>query len=326
MYTVEETSWSGVPVIRLADADAGTAALVAPSLGGNLFSLTDGDRELLRRPPDADALRVKPTRWGIPVLLPPGRITEGRFQFAGRAYQLEIREGANYHIHGFLLKRAWRVVDQGDAGGARVTLEFRAADYPEVLAQFPHPFVFSLTYTLKGRGLHCESRITNLGETPMPFGVGFHHYFAAPDDGTGRYEIRVNGASRQWEIIDDIPTGRFYEPAGLEDLRSWQPLHAMKRDAGYAVKQPDPRGWSRAELIDRRGGLAITVSASREYGHWVIFNGHPGTGFEDFVCLEPYTCMSNAFNLDLPAVESGVRTINARESSPVGEWVTSWSY
>lgn len=323
MYTVEETTWSGVPVIRLADQAAGTAALVAPTLGANLLSLTEGDRELLRRPPDADALREKPTRWGIPVLLPPGRITEGRFRFNDRTYQLEIREGTNYHIHGFVLKRAWRVAAQESSLGARAVLEFRSSDYPEVLAQFPHPFIFTITYTLMGRSLRCESRITNEGDVPMPFGVGFHHYFAAPDDGTGRYEIRVPESGRQWEIVHDIPTGRFYEPAGLEDLRTWQPLHAMKRDAGYMVTEPGPDGWSRAELVDRRSNLAITVAASREYGHWVIFNGHPGTGFEDFVCLEPYTCMANAFNLPLP--ESGTRTVAPGETQSAGEWLTSWT-
>jgi aldose 1-epimerase len=325
MYTVSETTWSGVPVLRLADEAAGTAALVAPTLGANLLSLTEGDREILRRPPDADALRAKPTRWGIPVLLPPGRITEGRFQFADRAYQLEIREGTNYHIHGFVLKRAWRVAESGPApdGGARVVLEFRATDYPEVVAQFPHPFIFTVIYTLKGRSLHCESRITNEGDAPMPFGVGFHHYFAAPDDGSGRYEIRVEGTGRQWELVNDIPSGRFYEPTGLEDLRTWQPLHAMKRDAGYIVTEPDTQGWSRAELKDRQSNFAVTVEASREYGHWVIFNGHPGTGFEDFVCLEPYTCMANAFNLPLP--ESGTRTVPPGETQSAGVWVTRWS-
>jgi aldose 1-epimerase len=317
----EETIWSGVPAIRLADSAAGTAALVAPGLGANLLSLTAGDRELLRRPPDAEALSNAPTRWGIPVLLPPGRIPGGKFHFHGRDYQLELRAGTPNHIHGFVLKRPWRVTELGP--GARVVLEFRAADHPDVLSQFPHPFVFTIAYTLQGNTLRCETQIRNDGETPMPFGVGFHHYFAAPDDGTNRYAIRVAGAERQAELVDDVPSGRFVEPDGMEDLRTWQSLYAMQRDAGYMVTAPGEDGWSRAELVDRTTGAAVTVAAGPQYKHWVVFNGRPG--FEGFVCLEPLTCMPNAFNLDLAPEVSGMSVVAAGENRPAGEWVVSWT-
>jgi aldose 1-epimerase len=324
MFTAQETTWSGVPAIRLADTEAGTEALVAPTLGGNLFSLTSGDRQLLRSPADADTLRREPTRWGIPVLLPPGRIPEGRFHFDGRDYQLELRAGAGHHIHGFALKRAWNVAETGtDENGARVTLAFRASDYPDVLSQFPHPFVFTVTYTLKGQSLRCETRIANNGTLPMPFGMGFHHYFAAPDDGTGRYEIRVAGTDRQWEIVNDIPTGRFVDPEGVEDLRMWQNVHAKWRDAGYMVTEPGTDGGSRAELVDRATGYALTLNAGPEYKHWVIFNGRP-PGFEGFICLEPYTCMANAFNLPIPREESGMSEVAAGEERSAGSWDITW--
>lgn len=326
MLTAKEIAWSGVTAIELRDSEANTAALMAPGLGANLFSLTDGDREVLRRPPDANALRETPTRWGIPVLLPtPGRVTGGRFVFDGREYQLETRPGQNWHIHGFALKRAWEVKEFGvTPAGARVTLVFRAADYPDVLSQFPHPFVFTLTYTLKGRVLQASSHISNEGDTSMPFGLGFHHYFAAPDDGTEAATIRVEGTGRQWEMVDDIPTGRFHAPTGVEDLRTWQPVHAMRRDAGYTVTEPRADGGSRAELTDSRTGLSLRLDASAEFGHWVIFNGRPG--FEGFICLEPYTCMSNAFNLDLPAAESGMSVVAPRSGRTAGDWTVSWVY
>lgn len=324
MFSAEETTWSGVPVVRLADAAAGTALLVAPSLGANLFSLTSGDRQLLRCPPNADTLRSEPTRWGIPVLLPPGRITDGRFRFADREYQLELRSGQNFHIHGFLLKRPWQVTETATSpDGARVVLTFRAADHADVISQFPHPFVFTLAYRLNGHSLHCESWIDNEGGEVMPFGLGFHHYFAAPKDGGDEYAIRLPGARRQWEIVNAIPTGRFYEPTGMEDLSDWQPAHAMFRDAGYMVTEPGADGWTRAELANQTTGARITVAAGPEFGHWVIFNGRPG--FEGFVCLEPYTCMANAFNLDLPAEVSGMSAVGAGEHRSCGTWTVAWT-
>lgn len=320
MYIAEETTWSGLSAIRLADTGAGTAALVTPELGANLISLTAGDRELLRRPPDSDELRSRPTRWGIPVLLPPGRIRHGKFQFAGRDYQLEVRPETGHHIHGFLLKRPWRVLELGP--GARAVLAFRSADHPDVMEQFPHPFVFTMTYTLDGATLRCDTHIQNQGDTPMPFGLGFHHYFTAPDDGTGRYEIRVKGTDLQAELDGGIPTGQFHEPVGPEDLRTWQPVHVIRRDASYLVTQPDADGWTRAELINRATGSVITVAAGPEYKHWIVFNGLPG--FEGFICLEPYTCIANAFNLDLPPEVTGMSPVAAGEGRSAGQWILSW--
>lgn len=318
-FAVTETCWSGVPALRLADAEAQTAALLVPSLGGNLISLTDQGEELLRTPPDDAALRDKPARWGIPVLMPPNRITGGRFRFGGREYQLELTDatGGN-HIHGFPLRRAWSLTAAGpSAGGASATIAFAAAEHPDVLAQFPHPFVLSLTYTLTGRSLRCSPHIRNDGPEPMPFGLGFHPYFLAPE--SGRYDIRLTPEAQAWEAEHWIPTGRFCPPQGPFDLSSWQPLHGVARDVGYALTAPAPDGWSRFELADRDRGRLITVRASAAYGHWLIFNGLAGS-----VSPEPYTCMTNAFNLDLPPAVSGMAAVLPGEERAVGDWEVVW--
>ncbi|MGE5674515.1 MAG: aldose 1-epimerase [Mycobacterium leprae] len=322
--SINETTWSGVPALRLSGCGAHEwSALLVPSLGGNLISLVVDGRELLRTPPDAEAVRAKPARWGIPILLPPNRIAKGRFRFNDREYQLEINSGDN-HSHGFILRRPCAVAESRvDGDAAAVTITFRAADYPEVMAQFPHPFIFTITYRLNGERLHCTTQIANEGSEPMPFGLGFHHYLAAPDDGTNRYLIRLTPAQK-WEISPDLlPTGRFTTPEGPLDLSTWQPLHAVRRDGGYRLTTREADGWSRFELKDQTTGQLLTMRAGPEYGHWVIFNGTPG--FEGFICPEPYTCMTNAFNLDLPGEVSGMAVVAPGEHRPAGEWELIWS-
>lgn len=318
MYTVTETTWSGVPAIRLADTEAETAALVVPSLGGNLISLTCKGEELLRTPPDARSLREQASRWGIPVLIPPNRIALGRFRFGGRDYQLETLDSAGgNHIHGFALRRPWQTVATATADGAAATIAFAAADHPDVLAQFPHPFVLSLTYTLKGQTLRCSPQIRNDGPDAMPFGLGFHPYLLAPQ--SGRPEIRMTPA-RLWDATDCMPSGRFLQPEGAFDLAGWQPAHAVHRDCGYALTAREPDGWSRFELADRVRGRLITLRAAPEYRHWVTFNGFAGS-----ISPEPYTCMTDAFNLDLPHDVSGMTAVAGGESRPAGDWELTWS-
>lgn len=316
-YKVDEQPWSGVAALHLADTETGTEALLVPSLGGNLISLTNRGEELLRRPPDAATLRERPGGWGVPVLMPPNRIAGGRFQFNGREYQLELtdREGPN-HIHGFALRRPWRVGATETLTGATATLIFAAEDHPDVIAQFPHPFVLSVTYTLAGQTLHCSPTITNHGAEPMPFGLGFHPYFLAPE--ANHPEIRFTAAKR-WETENWLPTGRFMPALGPYDLSTWQQLHAVKRGEGYVAKGSDPDGWSRFELADRAAGRILTLRAAPAYRHWVLFNGFAGS-----VSPEPYTCMTNAFNLDLPREVSGMAVLGPGESHPAGDWTLAW--
>lgn len=321
-YRVESTLWSDRPALRLSDPNAAATALLVPSLGGNMISLVTPRGELLRCPPNAETLRREPARWGIPVLVPPNRIRDGRFRFGGREYQLERYDKAGHHSHGFALRRSWSVRQTSTSEGASVTLEFRASAYPEVLAQFPHPFVLTLTYTLRGQTLRCDSQIENEGPDPMPFGLGFHPYLAAPEEQGDRYEIRLTPA-RPWEMEEKFPTGRLLEVQPGRDLSRWQPLHQSRWDEGFALESREADGWSRFELADRHGGTLTTLRAGPQFGHWVVFNGG-APGFSGFVSPEPYTCMTNAFNLDLPAERSGMAVIAAGEVREAGSWELTW--
>ena len=310
MYTATHRTWQGVPVVELAGPSREAVALVAPEAGANLFARQLGGREWLRQPADSEALRRGGTGWGVPVLMPPSRTVAGRFQFGGRDYQLEINTPTGHNLHGLVLRRPWAVEElTASAEEARVRLAFRAETFPEVMAQFPHPFVLTLTYVLSAAGLRCETEIANGGAEAMPFGLGFHPYFVAPVGS----ELRVTQASL-WEMVEMIPSGRLVAPEGALDLSDWQPVHAVRRDHGYALTAAEPDGWSQGELRVP-GGAGLVLRASPEYKHWVIYNGRAEV--DGFVCLEPYTCTGNAFNL--PEV-SGMTVIGPGETRHAGTW------
>ena len=67
-------------------------AVVLPEVGMNTFSLDLGKGEILRKAPSVDVLKKDTNIYGIPMILPPGRIPGGRFTFEGREYQMAIND------------------------------------------------------------------------------------------------------------------------------------------------------------------------------------------------------------------------------------------
>ena len=118
-----------IQVADITDPTSGAKARVSVTQGFNCFSwkpmLDDGPREMLWADPAFDSGEKRPSGSGIPLLFPfPGRIGGAAFTFGGRDYQLEPGDAYGNAIHGFVLNRAWRVVEQT---AARVVGEFQAS-------------------------------------------------------------------------------------------------------------------------------------------------------------------------------------------------------
>ncbi|MBJ8194089.1 aldose 1-epimerase, partial [Bacillus cereus] len=61
-----------------------------PRLGNNIISVRDLklDRDIVRRPGEEELAFYlqKPYHFGLPILIPPGRIRKGQFEFDGVPY------------------------------------------------------------------------------------------------------------------------------------------------------------------------------------------------------------------------------------------------
>ena len=62
------------------------------SVGSNMLSLIDRNTGLniLREPPSMEALKKQPEIYGLPVLIPPNCIYQGKFSWRGRDYSLPV--------------------------------------------------------------------------------------------------------------------------------------------------------------------------------------------------------------------------------------------
>jgi len=252
------------PLLSLADTDAGSAATIAPARGGMVIGFSVAGRELFyldRRTFDDPAANV---RGGVPVLFPsPGKL-------AGDAWAWGGAHGAMKQ-HGFARNLPWDVAATGADDGAWAALALSATEVTR--AQYPWDFHATFTYRLRGRTLAVEMRVENRGDAPMPFGAGFHPYFAVPD------------ADKAAARIPTRATRAFDNKAKREIAFGGLDLTAEEVDVHL-----HDHGSTRASLSV--GDTDIVLEGSPELTHWVVWTLRG----RDFVCLEPWTCPGDALN------------------------------
>lgn len=306
-------------VVELAESTGAARAELWPEMGGNCvrwqIALPGGSPIDLLYAPDPEELLGRPTRGGIPVLFPfPNRIRAGRFTWAGRGYQLPLNDSTQQNaIHGFTPRRQWRVLDTGaNNERAWAKLEFLGSrDAPDCRDQWPADYRLTLMWELNQAALTIRAHVENADAVPLPFGLGFHPYFrvTAPSDQFSAF------ASARWELNDGLPTGTVLELDEHFDLRKPRAVESVKLDDVYTNlnEAVDPATSLRTVgRVERAAiGLSVNVRASADFRELVLFTPPHGQA----VCLEPYTCPTDAVNLQARRQDVGWRVL-----PPGGRW------
>ncbi len=254
-----------IPTLELADEASGSLAVLAPSRGGILARLRLAGREILyldRATFEDPAVNV---RGGCPVLFPsPGKLT-------GDAFTRGEAHGAMKQ-HGFARALPWEIVGTSAQGAASATL--RLASNEITRAQYPWDFTAEYTYSLRDNVLGVEMLFTSHAATPMPFGAGFHPYFAVSEADKARARIPTP-ATRAF----DNTLKREVAFAGFDFTLPEVDLHLVDHGSSTASLRIE-------------GGLSVTLRGSPELSRWVVWSLRG----RDFICLEPWTCPGDALN------------------------------
>ena len=293
------------PTVWILEDEATNVCLeVWPALGFNAYRWRVGDDELLYRDP-ALFDGAKPTRSGWPVLFPfPNRIKDGRFTWDGRSYELPKGDSSGKNaIHGFVVHRPWRVVDQGaEPGAAWVTAEFEASrDAADVLHLWPGDYRMRLTYRLSWASLRVQATVENPGSAVLPFGLGYHPYFRAAPFGGEEATIDIE-PGKQWTLKDSLPTG---ETTAFSWIRHEQRFANVQLDHLFTevpMSRPDTR---QCGALQSDGGKRLVVQAARDFRELVVFT----PPHRQAICLEPYTCITDAINLQQQGVDAGLQVL-----------------
>ena len=303
-------------IVEINDGDSGSSAKVLVSQGFNCFSwrpeLDDGLREMLWAEADFASGQKRPSGSGIPLLFPfPGRIGGASYEFEGRDYKLEPGDAFGNAIHGFVLNRPWRVIEQS---AHCVVGEFQASvDDASILQRWPADFCIRVSYEVRGRALVSGIRYENTGDGRLPCGFATHAYFRLPLSDESDPEQTLVGvpATEVWEAEQLLATGRKLPAQGEFDLAGGGPLAGRKFDTYFTtIGPPDDDGRLRTTLTDPISGRTVTQTFAAAFRHCVVYT----PPHREAICIEPYTSMADALRLEAAGHETGLQIFEPGEA------------
>ena len=213
------------------------------------------------------------------------------------------RDGDGKPIHGLLnFSPLWSVVAlEADRDSASLTSQLEFWKHPALMAQFPFAHTIRMTYRVAAGSVEVETAIRNHALEAMPVAIGFHPFFRLGD--AARDQWRVHVAARERLLLNAalIPTG-LTEANPFADS---QPLAGIQLDDVFGSLVRD------AEGVRER----VTVAYGPRYSTAVVF----APSGRDFLCFEPMSAVTNAFNLAHAGVFPNLQTI-----PPGGQWRESF--
>ncbi|MDA8215984.1 MAG: hypothetical protein M0Z94_00020, partial [Dehalococcoidales bacterium] len=201
-----------------------------------------------------------------------------------------------------------------------VSASIVTAASPAMLAEFPFPFRLTVTYTLAEAGLALAAEVTNLGEGPLPFGLGIHPYFPLPlSKGSRAEEHTVHANLGQLARMPaDLSSVGFVEPERVLDLRRGpsvaEILQASPKPAGaslyvlYGEENALGTGGSgkgagvKWSLREAQGRARVSVEADGDFRVLLLYAPAEPTVISPVIA----TCLPNAFNLAAAGYPAGL--------------------
>jgi aldose 1-epimerase len=310
-------------VARLEDKKAGVSVAVLPSVGNIAYEMKVGEKNVFWFPfASPEDFRKKPVLSGNPLLAPwANRLDENAFYANGKKYLLNLDlgnvrlDGFRHPIHGLVLFTPdWRVTDcQADAKGAWVTSRLEFARRPDWLAQFPFAHTIEITYRLSGGTLEIRTRVTNQSADTMPLSLGYHPYFRITD--APRDDWTVSIPARSQYLLNDqlLPTGET-RPA-TEALPNPAQVLLRRRALDHVFGELP----AEATFSVKGKSQRIEVVYGPKYRVAVVYA--PQGPNRDFICFEPMTGPTNAFNLAHRGIYKELQTVPAGQTWQESFWV-----
>ena len=283
--------------------------------GGGLWSLTFADKPLVVTPPvpPEGLSQVSPVPFAAGSLLAPwpNRVDGVNFTFQGETHQLEINEPDRRNaIHGFVRERSWELDPETSDNPAAVSLTLEMEPQPGWPWRLKYVMNWSVDAT---QGLRGELRVSNLSDTPCPFGFGWHPYLSAGGASLDECTLRISvGNNLVLDSTRNLPTGLEHPADTVLDQARPVALRGLWLDHAFRA-QPEPDGYVRAALC-RVDGSGTELSAG-PWCRWLqIYTADPARqqafpGVDDgrALAVEPMTCPPNALsrNQDVLVLEPG---------------------
>ncbi len=295
--------------IRL-EHPAGSSAEILVDLGFNCHKFSapvDGENVPIVWSEEGFAEGGKrPSGRGIPLLFPfPGRIGGTTFQWEGRSFELTAGDGQGNAIHGFVLDRPWRLLEQT---ATRAVAEFHASvDDPALADMWPADFRLTVAYELGAAELSLEVTIENPDHHPLPCGLGLHPYFQLPlgGDATNAEHCIVHlPVTKNWELENMLLTGRCADIFNAAEFQAGLRFGDMQFDNVFSGLQFQG-DVCHAAITDPQAKRKVSISFDRLFRECVVYT----PPHRRAVCIEPYTCTPDPFRLAREGMDGGLKIL-----------------
>lgn len=199
-----------------------------------------------------------------------GNVPDGRYAWNSSEYEMPR--------HGFARETEFAVIELSDS---RVVLE--TSDTEITRRMFPFAFRLQVAYSLSGRTLRSEYRVTAAGDAALRYSVGAHPFFSCPvDDEEGlslndfvvEFTFPAGGVARSYGSKEDIAAAFFADGRRLH-------LHEELFREGAFCLNSSPAQCIRLRSTRDNRSVELDLGSAPYLQLWSV----PG---EPFVCLEPW--------------------------------------
>lgn len=210
----------------------------------------------------------------VPLLPFANRIGNARFVVDGRQIALEPAHDEPHALHGTGWLRVWAVAASGN-DWADLRLESAAGD-----GGWPWAWQGGQRFQLTDSGYRHTISLTNLGDTPMPAGIGLHPWL--PRTPATRY---CGLHSAEWQPGPDMLPRDFTHVASPIDWWAGAPVASRNVDCCYAERDG-------SLLIDwPEQGLRMEMVPEAVFGFTQVY-----VPAADYFCVEPISHLPDAVN------------------------------
>lgn len=320
-YTATRATVDGMEVIRLTDAAHKTTVSIVPSFGNNSYEMVVNGKNIFYFPlKSLGEFKARPTYAGNPFLAPwANRLDRDGFFANGKEYKLNLGlnnirlDSYKQPIHGLIVYAAdWKVVRaEANDRNAVVTSRLEFWKHPDWMAQFPFAHTIEMTYRLQDGALEVETAIENHATEPMPLSIGFHPYFHVDDAPRDQWTVTL--PVREQVILSNtlVPTGEIKSAPHNGPLR----LQGVQLDDVFSGLVRGENG--RAEFSVTGAKQKIAVQYGPKYPVAVVY-APPG---REFICFEPMSGPTNAFNLGHAGKYKELQTVAPGQTWRESFWI-----
>jgi galactose mutarotase-like enzyme len=167
----------------------------------------------------------------------------------------------------------------------------------------------SFDWRLAGGALELEVGVRNVGEEPLPFGLGWHPYFALPSGDRRQARLRLPARSRA--LVNDydeaLPTGALEPVAGgaYDFSGPGKPLGELYLDDCFTDLERTAGGVF-AEIRDPASGLGLRIVSPSPQVRAMQVYAPPD---EAFVVVEPQFNLADPYGAEWRGRDTGMALI-----------------